>query len=360
MTFRAWGDIPTWGLFAAVVTAIFAILAFRKQSQEVSTLERQAQDQRKLTRQQSELLKIQSEQLDLQRKQAEEQRAVIARQSDILELQAQELKASIEQRERETVTAKDLKPGDQSQRNRHSASQHESKEKPILHNRFRPAIYITAVGVVGALGGLLIDWPPFVGLYQINPALWVNLTVFLFPLGYVVINRTVKMSTSETLISFILGLFYGSVLWLQITLEVFLRTNLEVAKKLDYLQGHFYDLFAIAAIVGAVGYLLVHRSTIIRMVTFGAVFALTGAISGFVEAEVLSTNKVWPGYQYWALPILWALTGIWFGICVGFLTPELRLTQAFSRAKELNPSYVGVSAEIACELGTFRKVGQLM
>jgi hypothetical protein len=104
MTFPAWGDVPTWGLFAgAVITAFFAILAFRKQSEEVSTLERQAQDQQELTRQQGELLKIQSEQLDLQRKQVEEQRAVIGKQTDVLVLQAQELKASIEQRVRETA-----------------------------------------------------------------------------------------------------------------------------------------------------------------------------------------------------------------------------------------------------------------
>jgi hypothetical protein len=104
MTFPAWGDVPTWGLFAgAIVTAVFAIRAFGKQSEEVRTLDRQAQDQQELTRQQGELLKIQSGQLDLQRQQAEEQRAVIAKQTDVLELQARELKASIEQRELETA-----------------------------------------------------------------------------------------------------------------------------------------------------------------------------------------------------------------------------------------------------------------
>src|SRR6266851_5490723 len=102
MSFPDWGDVPTWGLFVgAVVTAIFAIKAFGKQSEEVSTLQGQTRDQQELTRQQGELLKVQSDQLDLQRRQLDEQRAVNARQTDVLELQAQELKASIEQRNRE-------------------------------------------------------------------------------------------------------------------------------------------------------------------------------------------------------------------------------------------------------------------
>ena len=51
VTFLQWGDVPTWGLFAgAVVTTIFAIKAFRKQSAEVSILERQALDQQELTK----------------------------------------------------------------------------------------------------------------------------------------------------------------------------------------------------------------------------------------------------------------------------------------------------------------------
>ena len=75
MSFPDWGDVPTWGLFAgAVVTAIFAILAFRKQSEEVTTLNRQASDQQELIRQQSELLKVQAARLDLEREQLEHQR----------------------------------------------------------------------------------------------------------------------------------------------------------------------------------------------------------------------------------------------------------------------------------------------
>jgi hypothetical protein len=47
----------------AIVTAVFAMHAFRKQSQEVRTIERQVKDQEALTRQQAELLTIQSAQL---------------------------------------------------------------------------------------------------------------------------------------------------------------------------------------------------------------------------------------------------------------------------------------------------------
>src|SRR5215471_16488435 len=102
MTFPEWGHVPTWGLFAgAVITAIFAIKAFGKQSEEVKTLDKHARDLQEVTRQQGELLKIQSGQLDLQRQLAEDQRAVSARQTDVLELQAHELKAPIDQRERE-------------------------------------------------------------------------------------------------------------------------------------------------------------------------------------------------------------------------------------------------------------------
>jgi len=75
VSFPDLGDVPTWGLFAgAVVTSVYAILAFRKQSEEVRTLEQQAVDQQELIKQQSELLKVQAERLDLEREQLEHQR----------------------------------------------------------------------------------------------------------------------------------------------------------------------------------------------------------------------------------------------------------------------------------------------
>lgn len=84
----AWGDIPTWitaiatvGLLVgAIVTAIYAIRAFREQSREV--------------RDQAEMLRIQSEQLA-------EQRTINAQQTKVLELQATELQESLDQRQRE-------------------------------------------------------------------------------------------------------------------------------------------------------------------------------------------------------------------------------------------------------------------
>jgi hypothetical protein len=59
----------------AIVTGIYAIRAFRKQSQEVSAIERQVKDQQELTQQQAKLLEIQSGQLDLQRRQFDDQLA---------------------------------------------------------------------------------------------------------------------------------------------------------------------------------------------------------------------------------------------------------------------------------------------
>jgi DNA-binding protein H-NS len=61
----------------AIVTAVLAGLAFRKQSREVSD---------------------QAEMLDLQRRQLAEQEKTSAKQAEILELQATELRESLEER----------------------------------------------------------------------------------------------------------------------------------------------------------------------------------------------------------------------------------------------------------------------
>ena len=70
----------------AIVTAIFAVRAFRKQSQEVSD--------------QASMLKVQSKQLA-------EQRKINERQTEVLELQAAELRESLEERKREAVERRD-------------------------------------------------------------------------------------------------------------------------------------------------------------------------------------------------------------------------------------------------------------
>ncbi len=80
----------------AIVTAILAYLAFRKQAQEVHAIERQVSDQQRLTQQQAELIRIQSEQLAEQRKMNEEQLRVLA-------LQAEELRESLAERKREAM-----------------------------------------------------------------------------------------------------------------------------------------------------------------------------------------------------------------------------------------------------------------
>jgi hypothetical protein len=59
--------------FFAIVTGVYAVRAFRKQSQEVSAIEHQVKDQEELTRQQAALLEIQGRQLDLQQKQFDQQ-----------------------------------------------------------------------------------------------------------------------------------------------------------------------------------------------------------------------------------------------------------------------------------------------
>ena len=58
----------------AIVTALLAYFAFRKQAREVAAIERQVADGQELARQQAELLKIQSGQLELQREQLADQR----------------------------------------------------------------------------------------------------------------------------------------------------------------------------------------------------------------------------------------------------------------------------------------------
>jgi hypothetical protein len=84
----------------AVVTAVFAILAFRKQSQEVGAIERQVKDQEELTAQQARLLEVQSGQFELQRQQLEDQRRANAEQAEVLRLQADELRESLAVRKR--------------------------------------------------------------------------------------------------------------------------------------------------------------------------------------------------------------------------------------------------------------------
>lgn len=110
MLAATWVTAVMTGLLSifAIVTATFAIKAFGKQSEEVSTMQRhvqeiqkQAQDQKTLISQQGELLQIQSGQLELQRQQLDERRIINTRQTEVLELQARELSESLDERKRE-------------------------------------------------------------------------------------------------------------------------------------------------------------------------------------------------------------------------------------------------------------------
>ena len=106
-----WTAVATIALAVfAVVTAVFAFLAYRKQSKELRSIEAHMTDLRDWAGQETELLQVQFGQLDVLRQQFEEQRAVNARHTEVLELQAQELKASLEQHERQS-RSKATRPG---------------------------------------------------------------------------------------------------------------------------------------------------------------------------------------------------------------------------------------------------------
>jgi hypothetical protein len=70
----------------AILTGIYAIRAFRKQSKETSD--------------QAKMLKVQSDRLEVYRTQVDEQREINDTRGKVLELQAREIRASLEQRER--------------------------------------------------------------------------------------------------------------------------------------------------------------------------------------------------------------------------------------------------------------------
>lgn len=85
----------------AFITAIFAVLAFLKQSREVRAIERQVIDEQEVTSQQAELLKVQTGQLEVLRAQLEDQRKASVTQAEVLQLQAAELRESLTERKRE-------------------------------------------------------------------------------------------------------------------------------------------------------------------------------------------------------------------------------------------------------------------
>ena len=71
----------------AIITAILAGLAFRKQAEEVKLLSRQLDDQQALAKQQAEALALQAQQLDLNRQQLAEQHRDLSQRERLLERQ---------------------------------------------------------------------------------------------------------------------------------------------------------------------------------------------------------------------------------------------------------------------------------
>jgi hypothetical protein len=60
----SWGDLPTWILAAgALITAVFAIMAFRKQSAELKILQTQVDDQRTTNKKLAAAAELQAEEL---------------------------------------------------------------------------------------------------------------------------------------------------------------------------------------------------------------------------------------------------------------------------------------------------------
>lgn len=100
-----WGDIPTWitaiatiGLLAgAVITAVYAVRAFRAQAKEISD--------------QAGVLKIQSSRLELQERQFEDQRRINQKRDELLDKQIRESEQWAQTFERRQADAIDLEPG---------------------------------------------------------------------------------------------------------------------------------------------------------------------------------------------------------------------------------------------------------
>lgn len=91
MLAAAWMTAIGTGVLAvgAIITALFAFLAFRQQASEIAMLQQQARDQ--------------SEQLEFQRRQYVEQHEVSLRQTAVLDLQARELAGSLADAERQAA-----------------------------------------------------------------------------------------------------------------------------------------------------------------------------------------------------------------------------------------------------------------
>lgn len=192
-------------------------------------------------------------------------------------------------------------------------------------------------GLVIFIGSILIDWPPLLVIRNPVEIAASAPAALVFPLGYVALtqafpqtrNPSASRRLPDELMQLVLGLYYGGAMWLGVTVDLMMMPFLlkfpygytgwgEVLWQ--YFGAHSYDLFALAAIVGAVVFV---RAKIDlrwpwRIFSLIIVLALAGALSGLTEAATLdSVHVVAESQGNWILIILWALTGTWFGLIVG-------------------------------------------
>jgi hypothetical protein len=192
-----------------------------------------------------------------------------------------------------------------------------------LREEFIPVLALT---VVTAAGITLIDWPPFV---ELTTGEWVGyVSMLVFPLGYLALMWTAGHIGRPEIVGLVFGLVYGGVMWVQMIVDLCFLNGLGPPECADYVSGHVYDLFTVAAVVAAVGYFFAGPRRITRMVSLALVLALTGFINGASETNFLWAHQRPLDYPYWVLPILWAITGAWYGLCVGYRPPNDRLVRA--------------------------------
>lgn len=198
--------------------------------------------------------------------------------------------------------------------------------KHVLSLLRAEVVPVLVLALVAGVGAALIDWPPFV---EVRPSMWwAYLSVLLFPLGYLLLTWTASHFERAELVGLVLGLVYGGILWAQTVIELSFLLGVTTAESLDYVAGHAYDLFTVAAVVGAVGYFSAGPVRWVRMTWLALVLGLTGAVTGASEAEFLWAHHVSLDYPYWVLALLWAITGVWYGLCVGFRRPRDTVARA--------------------------------
>jgi len=130
----------------AIVTAIFAFLAFRKQSLEVRLLQQGAADRQALIEQQAEAIRVQANQINLQPQQFSDQQDINRQQAGVLELQAAELQASRDERKRDAKERRRAQASQVfiSQEIRPQARYSDIPERPAVRTDLPPVIALSS------------------------------------------------------------------------------------------------------------------------------------------------------------------------------------------------------------------------